>query len=156
MKEFTKQEKAAALEKFEEYLFHMDDVLEAFEEQAAQHGFELDYSLDSLDLVEQFAHKLEAKPGSKFADHAAQYLGSVLVEGFGGHWELSLDAKDNSLYYGLPVIVGHTDVDGLQFCPQHIMGLYLARPAKSQLKNAVLADVGDDDFDLDDLPTERG
>jgi hypothetical protein len=35
------------------------------------------------------------------------------------------------------------------------MGLYLARPAKSQLKNAVLADVADDDFDLDDLPTER-
>jgi hypothetical protein len=154
MAAYTKQQKAEALEAFEQFLFYMDDVVEAFVEQAAKHGFDLDYSLASLDLVETFALNIEAKPETKFADHASQYMGTVLVDNYDGHWELSLDSKNNSLNYGLPVITGHTEVEGLQFCPYQTINLFLAKPKRGMLKDAVLADVADDDFNLDEFADE--
>ena len=41
------------LEQFERYVFEMDDVLEDFIRTASDQGVKLDYSLESLDALEE-------------------------------------------------------------------------------------------------------
>jgi hypothetical protein len=152
-KEYTPQEREQALEDFEMFLFYMDDVLEAFIDQVEETGVELDYSLDSLDRLETYLIEQEAQPLSDLHGHSSQYVGEVARKNFGGKWILSLDMKENSLYYGKPVVVGHTQYD-VQFAPYSIVATFLRRRLEGLLKRAIVGQVTPPTFNLDHLPTE--
>jgi len=152
--EYTAKEREEAWEDFNIFLFNMDDILEAFIEQAEGYGYRLDYSLNSLDQLETYAIKMDAKPLSDFHGHASQYLGETVRKCFGGHWNLSLNMKENSLNYGKPVIIEHTKYD-VEFPPYQIFRNFLIRPIHGVLKRAVLNDVSPMLLDLSHLPTEE-
>lgn len=152
-KEYTSQEKAKALDDFEMFLFMIDDVLEPFIEQAEQAGYVLNYSLESLDQVEAYAIEVDTKPLDDFHGRASQYLGETVRKVFGGHWELSLNMKENSMNYGKPVIVGHSKYD-VEFPPYEVVARFLRRRLPGLLKQVVLNDVDPQILDLSDLPTE--
>lgn len=152
--EYTEVEKEQALDDFELFLFNMDDILDVFIEKAAQDGYSLDYSLGSLDTLESYMVSIDAKPKTEFHGQSSQYLGETVRRIFGGHWQLSLDMKENSLHYGKPVIVGYSKYN-VEFPPYERMATFLRRRIPGLLKQAVLIDVNPEPLDLNELPTEE-
>lgn len=112
------------LEKFEDFLFEMDDVLEAFLADAASSGYTLDYSVPSLDAMEQF---LLANAGSsdlsRIENRAARYLGEVFRKKFGGTWQLCQD-EPRHICFKLPIIKGYLS-NGAEFCPIAIINNFM-------------------------------
>jgi hypothetical protein len=118
-------------EKFEQFLFEMDDVLEQFLAYAAAGGFILDYSLASLNTLEQLLLIPKSpEESSRVQNRAARYLGEVFRKQLGGKWMLC-DRGPRYVYQGLPVIGGHSDKH-IEFCPIHTIGNF-ARTSKEGL-----------------------
>jgi hypothetical protein len=124
------------LEKFEYFLFEMDDVLEAFLAEASAAGFAFDYSFDSLDALEKYVlSQPDEGKSSRFQNRAARYLGEVFRKTVGGKWELCL--KDPKyLYFKLPVLTGYSDKP-IEFCPVEVLGNFTHKKEPGILKRAV-------------------
>lgn len=103
-----KLNEAEEREKFEHFLFEMDDALEPFVAEAARAGFQLDYKPESLDRLEQFY--LSRNPAGtakeQLIQNAARYFGEVVRRNYGGKWQLEIE-NPKHLYYGLPVVSGY-------------------------------------------------
>jgi hypothetical protein len=80
------------MEKFQQYLFEMDDVLREFlDEVAAQAGVALDFTTESLDRLELAIDILLSRPGAEVdtvRNRAARYLGEAFRRHIGGTWAL--------------------------------------------------------------------
>ena len=127
------------LEKFQAYLFEMDDVVAAFVEEARRAGVTLDYSLESLDAIEPYlAEKLAAGANRDLLrNQAGRYVGETFRKLIGGHWELCLK-EPNYLYLKLPVITGYS-AEPIEFCPNEVVGNFLAWLKPGMLKRAFAA-----------------
>jgi hypothetical protein len=131
--EATTQER----EKFEHFLFEMDDVLDAFIVEARSRGFSLNYSLESLESLETLLLK-QYGPGENgvvLKSRAARYLGEVFRKAFGWRWELCLKGPAY-LYFKLPVISGYS-ASGIEFCPIEVLASFLHSRRKGMLRQAV-------------------
>lgn len=66
-------------DEFERYLIEMDGVLDRFLDEARAAGYELDYSLDSLDALERYwlAISPSAKDPELLANRMARYYGEA-------------------------------------------------------------------------------
>src|SRR6478609_1794019 len=92
---------AARREKFEDYLFHMDDSLDALTAFAKSLDrpelLPLDYSFESLDRLESLFELVlngDAKPdvsNDLFQTRLATYLGETRRKNLGGKWKLEED-----------------------------------------------------------------
>lgn len=123
-------------EKFEQFLFEMDDVLEAFVATANARGFALDYSLESLaGLEQQWLETGDGERDGSAANRAARYLGEVFRRKLGGHWRLC-EKGSRYLYNGLPVIAGYANLD-IEFCPVEVFANFVARRERGMLRRAV-------------------
>jgi len=141
------------LEKFEHWLFEMDDRLEPLIEYAESKGFILDYSLESLNDFEIFISNEKIGFDHDLFITCARYLGEVLVQNFGGKW--ILDIKDpNSLYYGKPVIAEYSKYSTL-FSPINILKNYTREYKKGLLLKAIMSDIDPEGIDLNKYPTEK-
>lgn len=56
--------------------------------------------------------------------------------------------KNNSLYYGKPVIAGHTAPDDLQLSPFDTVLLYIINPRKDHFLNTIENDLDDESLNL--------
>lgn len=125
-------------ERFQEYLFEMDDVLERFLSDLGPDGARLDYSVESLDALEEI---LSARTGQSesndemLINRAARYVGEVFRKNLGGVWRLCKKSKDY-LYYGLPVVTEYSRKD-IEFCPSEVVRNFLRRGRKGLIKVAV-------------------
>jgi hypothetical protein len=127
------------LEKFQEYLFEMDDVLEVFIEEARQAGVTLDYSEKSLDAIEPYLKEKLAAEGNRdgLRNQAGRYVGETFRKLIGGKWELCLKAP-NYLYFKLPVISGYS-AEPIEFCPNAVVDNFLGWQKPGTLKRAFAA-----------------
>jgi hypothetical protein len=126
-------------EKFQFYIFEMDDVLEAFIAEAKEAGVTLDYSLPSLDALEPYLLvKLEAGANRDLLrNQGGRYVGETFRKLIGGHWELCL--KDPSyLYFKLPVVTGYS-AKPIEFCPNEVVGNFLGWQKPGTFKRAFAA-----------------
>jgi hypothetical protein len=124
------------LEKFEFYVFEMDDVLEPFVAEAKAARYNFDYSLDSLEDLERYlARAPVGADRSLYLNRAARYLGEVFRNVVGGHWELCLTPPNNA-YFKLPIITGYSD-SGIEFCPIIMVQGYAFSPEPGKLKRVV-------------------
>jgi hypothetical protein len=123
-------------EKFQFYLFEMDDVLEAFIAEAKQAGVKLDYSKQSLDTIEPYLLEKLAAGANRdlLRNQAGRYLGETFRKLMGGHWELCLKDPDY-IYFKLPVVTGYSAMP-IEFCPNEVMGNFLASQKPGMLKRA--------------------
>lgn len=142
-------------EKFEMFLFDMDDNLEAFIDEAESQGYNLDYSLKSLTDLENYLTKNKVDQDSDDVNNAAAYFGEVVRKKYGGKWICSLDMKNNSLYYGKPVISGHTTPDDLQLSPFDTVLLYIISPRKDHFLITIENDLDDESIDLSDIKLDE-
>jgi hypothetical protein len=123
------------LEKFEHFLFEMDNVLEDFVERASQAGFNLNYSVDSLADLERFIAQNNEQSDSLFDNRAARYLGEVFRKVVGGVWELCLK-NPKYMYFKLPVISGYS-THSIEFCPIEMIANFKAKQQAGMLRTAV-------------------
>jgi len=123
-------------EKFELFLFNLSNQLEDFLEKALNNGYKLDYSLDSLSVLEKFLIKEKVTVNDDFYSDASGYLGEVVRKNFDGIWECSLDKEKNGIHYGLPVIVGHSDFD-IELSPFTVVKIFLIRHRENHFSKVI-------------------
>lgn len=127
-------------EKFEFFLFEMDDVLEPFMENARKRGLTLDYSLESLADLERLLTELAEEAASPdetslLVTRAGRYLGEFFRKRYGGVWRVCL-AGPKYLHHGLPVIKNYATVE-LEFAPTEIVDNFVVRRVPGLLRRAV-------------------
>jgi len=128
-------------EKFDYFIFEMDDVLEEFISDAKKDGMNLDYSLSSLDNLELIILKnLDKEINVEILkNRSSRYLGEVVRKNLGGKWELC-DKDPRYLYFKLPVISGYSNFP-IEFCPIEIIENFVFSKKRGLLKQAVEADM---------------
>ena len=123
------------IEKFQRFVFEMDDVMEGFLAFAMSKGFRLDYSVSSLDDFLVFIDGLVGSADGEVLNRCSRYVGEVFRRNLGGCWDLCLDNPKN-INFRLPVINRFSDID-LEFCPLAVVGNYFARKKRGLLREAV-------------------
>lgn len=128
-------------EKFEQFLVEMDDVLKGFLYQASAAGFSLDYSLESLDILEAFYLRVKRDEAEreKFIQRAARYLGETVRRRYGGKWCLEID-NPKHLFYGLPILTGHAP-STVKLCPHQIFRMFTKGKPAGFLRQVVASQV---------------
>lgn len=146
-----------AKEDFDDFLFTMDDQIDALDDQAKRHGIQLDLRITSLENLESLFFKLADNADEETRESLivtfARYVGEIVRTSYGGKWKLSLDDPKN-IYYNSPVIVGHTSIPDLEFSPIDAMQALWLRRKPGLLRQIIMADVKPDDLDLDHLIEE--
>jgi len=123
-------------EKFEHFLFEMDDVLEPYVRAAVAGGYALDYSPDSLAELERYWRAAgDGRRDGTAANRAAGYLGEVFRRTVGGVWR-QCDKGPRYLYHGLPVVAGYATAD-IEFCPIEVFGNCVVRGEPGMLRRAL-------------------
>lgn len=140
-------------EKFENFLFNIDDYLDNIIAKAVSQGYNFDYSLDSLKDVENYIIKNNITIDDDDYNDLSAYLGEVLRLKYGGNWICNLDKENNSLSYGFPVIEGHSIPDVL-FSPFHVMKAFFLRKKVNLFYEAIESQVNPKDIDWSQFPTE--
>ncbi|MFD2287264.1 hypothetical protein GJU39_13675 [Pedobacter petrophilus] len=151
LEDFTKVELE---EKFEMFIFNMDDYLESFIDKVEKQGYNLDYSIKSLTDLENYLTQNKVDKDSDDVNDAAAYFGEVVRKNIGGRWDCDLE-DESDLYYGKPVIVGHTTPDDLMLSPFDSVMIYILRPAKDFFLSVIRSHINDEPINLDEFPTEE-
>lgn len=153
----AKVDKKLALERFDDFLFEMDDQLDALRELAVAHGIALDMSEGDFERLEQLfdlvADGADSERRKDLVVSFARYLGELVCGLFGGRWILAL-GDENSVYYNQPVIVGHSATPDLEFSPIMTMRAYSLKKRPGTVRRAVMAHVRPEPLDLSHLAEE--
>lgn len=129
-----------AKEVFDEFLIVMDDQLEWLEDKAIENGITLEYSSDIPEKLEQLFDLISVNMSeddvSRLLVVFGRYLGEFVRTSYGGKWVLPLDDQKN-INFNIPVITGHSKVQGLEFAPIRIMRAYLIRRNAGSIRRAI-------------------
>lgn len=140
-------------EKFEMFIFNIDDCLEQFIEKTEGKNILLDYSVPSLKLLENYLVENKTTINDDDYNDAASYLGEVIRRNYKGKWICNLDKENNSLYYGFPVITKHVNYDIL-YSPFHVVKAFLLRHKENLFITSIESQLNPQKIDLSDLPDE--
>lgn len=141
-------------EKFETFLFNIDDYLDAIEAKAQAKGFNLDRTLNSLKDVEGYISEHNVTIDNDDYDRISAYLGEIVRKNFNGKWSCNLDKENNAVYYGFPVIEGHAD-HGVLFSPFHIVKAFMLRKKENLLMTAVQNQINPEKMNWSKFPNEE-
>lgn len=99
-------------ELFQNWVFNISDDLEELLEEFKKKGIDLDYSINSLDVIENWILEnfdtkeiLIEEKNKYILDSLSKYIGEVYIKNIGGRWEIELLNKED-IYFNLPVING--------------------------------------------------
>lgn len=141
-------------EKFEKFLFIMDDQLEALEENAASYGINLHRDLESLekleDLFDAMTIEFCKEQKNNLSITFGRYLGEIVRGNFGGLWHLPLDDPKN-INFNTPVIIGHSKIEGLEFPALGVMHAYSVRKKTGLLRKSILSQIAPVAVEIDHL-----
>jgi hypothetical protein len=130
-------------EKFNHFVFSIDDTLEMLIVNAAEQGFALDHSEDSLETFENYILKSKSTVVDDLAINIySQYVGEVFRKSYGGKWKIG-DNPASDLDFNLPVIGDFNDV-GYVFNPILIVRNFIIRQQRGLFKRAFEAQAGKD------------
>ncbi len=141
-------------EKFEHFLFNIDDYIESLQSKAESKGFCLDLSLSSLNILEKYIVQNNISADSDEYNDSSAYLGEVVRKEFKGEWICNLDREYNSLYYGFPVITKHA-LNNVLFSPFHVVKAFLLRKKENLFISAIKSQVNPIKINWDEFPNEN-
>lgn len=130
-------------EKYDLFMFELDDALEALITQVKKFDkpdlLPLDYSIESLDRIERsFDVVLDGVERvddlDVFATRVGRYLGEVLRKTVGGRWALCEEPKN--IAYGLPWITDLKGLPGFGWSPLNVVFNYRSSRRSGLLKSA--------------------
>ncbi|MGT2867191.1 hypothetical protein [Streptococcus fryi] len=156
-----KLDKAQELEKLEEFIFSIDDLLEEITEKAMNQGYKLDLSMDSLG---DFAKYIRNNGIQNTKEHMIDfincwvYLGEVFrLKVPDSEWTVGLENPRN-INYGLYFLTGF-DENGSEFIPILYVNNFTKKvmDATDEIFFSRLIDgvVNPKPINLDYLPTEK-
>ena len=96
-------------EDFQEWIFYISDKMDYFtEEFAKEQSLTLDYSMESLDVLEvwilnHFDDAKELIAEGQLLDYLTIYIGETFRKYIGGKWFIDLENKKNA-YFSMPVL----------------------------------------------------
>ena len=90
-------------EKFESFLAEVNYLPDFLIEKAENKGYNLDYSIDSLNELERYLSTENIKKDDEDQQFAAMYLGELIIKNYGGKWVIDLDDPKN-LDFAVPII----------------------------------------------------
>lgn len=141
------------------FLAGLEDRQRTFVETAADEGFMLDYSLDSLANLEEFL-LYDDIPLSDKSDEAVSlrvdcwtYLGEVMRRNYGGAWHVSSNDA-NTANQGQFVIEGHSPL-GTEYVPLRSLTAFLLRRKCGFFLSNIQNQLAPVEIDLTGLPTEE-
>ena len=148
-------------ENFEEFMFYIDDTLDAIKQKASKQGYHLDMSIESLKDLAQFVRQNDVKNDPENIDYFFNswvYLGEVFrLQAKGAYWTVGTE-NPKILNYGLEYLTGYNTI-GSEFIPLLIMNNFtLSSPDKlnnSFFYELVLKRLNPKPKNLDDLPPEE-
>jgi hypothetical protein len=128
-------------EEFEFWLFYMDYVLEEFLNWMPKDTSKfLDYSLNSIDYVEEFLlsryenhSQLMSFDQRSIWDATSRYIGEVVRQTNSYKWTIDLENGDN-VFYGRPIIKMQSE-----FCPSSIVSAFCQRQKKGYMSKTIKA-----------------
>lgn len=148
-------------ENFQEFMFYIDDTLDAIKGKAAQKGYHLDMSMESLKDLAEFIRENDVKNDPENIENFFSswvYLGEVFrLQTKGAYWTVGTENPKN-LNYGLEYLTGYNEI-GSEFIPLLILNNFtLSSP--NRLNNnffyeLVLKRLNPKPINLDHLPTEE-
>ncbi|MET4084202.1 hypothetical protein ABIB40_004176 [Pedobacter sp. UYP30] len=141
-------------ENFGLFMFNMSDYLEDLQTKSEQQGYNLNYSLESLEDLEDYFKKNSIDENSDDIESIACYFGEVVRKNIGGRWDCDLE-DESDLYYGKPVIIGYTTPHDLMLSPFDSVMIYILRPTKGFFISVIENDLDDQPINLDEFPTEE-
>lgn len=149
-----KLDKNRALADFDDFIFEMDDRIEALEERASIAGVELSMDLSGIHQLEHafdaLSSDVDADGRTDLAITCARYLGEIVRRTYGGRWHLPLD-DEKDVHFNRPVIAGISSIADHYFSPIHLMRAYALRGTRGMLAVAVASYVNPKSLDLSDL-----
>jgi hypothetical protein len=98
-------------ENFQDWIFYIDDKMDVFTEDFAQeNNLVLDYSIQSLNDLEQWILKTYEDEDKLIEDHKtldllAIYIGETFRKYIGGKWFMDTENQKNA-FYMMPVLTG--------------------------------------------------
>ena len=139
---------------FDEFLSLIDEQIDWLESEAAKHNIPLSLKAECCESLEKLFDVLsQGKEKAEVAGLSvafARYLGEHVRQTHHGEWTLSLDDPKN-VNFNTPVIIGHSEVPGLEFAPLAVMRAYALRRRAGTLARALDAQVNPKPLDLSDL-----
>lgn len=146
-------------ERLQLFNFSKADEQEAFIENAAQEGYVLDYSMNSLPELERYVRTKKMVVDAISDEAVGQrmdcwtYLGEVVRQNFGGRWQVSFN-EENTLNRGLFVVEGHAKTPGVEFVPNRLLQAFIQRGRGGEWRRAIEAQVNPRPVDFSDLMEE--
>jgi hypothetical protein len=140
-------------EKFENFLFNIDEYLDNIVAKAESQGYNFNYNLENLKDMESYITKNSTTVDDDDYNDLSAYLGEVLRLNHGGKWICNLDKDNNSLSYGFPVIEGHSVADVL-FSPFHVVKAFILRKKINLFYEAIESQVHPQDIDWSQISNE--
>lgn len=142
---------------FQEWIFFISDKMDYFTEQfAEENNLTLDYSVESLDRLEQwiitrFNDSKDLISDKKLLDLIGIYIGETFRNHIGGKWHIDLENKQN-VYYHMPVLTdknykGETNKAPLTYATASIhrkKGNYISTILKNNIENMSVKRVKND------------
>lgn len=113
MANLRKVSKKELLETFDKFLLAVDFRIEHLKYATKDNSYNWDFSLKSLDSLENFILKKNIDENHELFDDVASYIGEVVRRNYGGKWECCLDMRGNSMLYGMPLFL---DLTNTEFC----------------------------------------
>jgi hypothetical protein len=130
-------------ERFNQFVFSIDDSLAEILADASEYGLVMDCSENSLGPFESYVLKSKISINDDLAiNKCAQYLGEVFRKSHGGIWKIG-DNPESDLDYNLPVIADFNDV-GFVFNPLLLVRNFVIRQQLGMFKRAFEAQSGKD------------
>ena len=114
----------------------VDFRIEHLKYATKDNSYNWDFSLKSLDSLENFILKKNIDENHELFDDVASYIGEVVRRNYGGKWECCLDMRGNSMLYGMPVISGFNKY-GVLLSPYEELGLFIFRKKKGMIANNI-------------------
>ncbi|MFK8281916.1 hypothetical protein [Capnocytophaga cynodegmi] len=152
MEKFTVKELE---DKFENFIFNIDNYVESIQNKAKSQDLDFDLSIKSVDLIEKYIVNNDITIENDDYNDLSAYLGEVVRRNFqNAQWKCNLDKENNSLYYGFPVIEGHS-TERILLSPFHLIKAFILRKKERLLLGAIESQIHPKLIDWSDFPTEK-
>lgn len=139
--------KTTPSDKFNLFVFSIDDTLAELRTETGLGEAGLDFSVESLDRLERWlSNQNMTLSHVRTINMVAQYLGEYMRLHHGGHWVLGED-ENSTMTHDIPLIISHND-RGNPFSPISVVENFVVHKDSGLFRDAIDAEFDDFDFDL--------
>lgn len=122
------------MDKFNDFKFHLAEIVENFVKRANLKGYALNYSEESIDLLEKYILDNNITTADDDYYDASCYLGELFKYLYKGRW--ALDYNKKSVYYNKPIIEYNSPY-GIVFSPFTTLRGVILRKKKNLLHKII-------------------